>query len=37
MLSTYIVEVGEPLATFVDGPMVGFEALDPGSNDRRTS
>ena len=22
MLSTYIVEVGEPLATFVDGPSV---------------
>jgi hypothetical protein len=22
MLSTYIVEVGQPLATFVDGPLV---------------
>jgi quercetin dioxygenase-like cupin family protein len=29
MLSTYIVEVGKPLATFVDGPPVVRETPDP--------
>jgi quercetin dioxygenase-like cupin family protein len=37
MLSTYIVEVGEPLATFVDGPPAGSEDLDQESNNRPTS
>jgi quercetin dioxygenase-like cupin family protein len=36
MLSTYIVEAGEPLATFVDGPSVQ-EASDSESNDQVTS
>ena len=37
MLSTYIVEVGEPLATFVDGPPADSDGLDPESNNRSTS
>jgi quercetin dioxygenase-like cupin family protein len=35
MLSTYIVEVGEPLATFVDEPLVRSETS--GTGDRLTS
>ena len=30
MLSTYIVEAGQPLATFVDGPPVPPATLDMG-------
>ncbi len=37
MLSTYIVEVGEPLATLVDGPLAPSETSDPESNERHTS
>jgi quercetin dioxygenase-like cupin family protein len=37
MLSTYIVEVGEPLATFVDGPSGPSETSVPESNERLPS
>jgi quercetin dioxygenase-like cupin family protein len=37
MLSTYIVEVGEPLATFVDGPTADSEDQDTESNVRPMS
>lgn len=36
MLSTYIVEVGKPLATFVDGPAASFKTQDPANIARLT-
>jgi quercetin dioxygenase-like cupin family protein len=37
MLSTYIVAVGEPLATFVDGPPMPLETSDAERNEQPTS